>query len=72
MSGEYWSKRPGNEYGAIKSPFTKRRTHKKERQQGKEIVEELYGEYLEDRKGDHVEEEEIQEGSRQWRGGQAA
>lgn len=33
---EYWSKRPvSNRGGAIPGSFTKRRTHKAERQQGK-------------------------------------
>jgi hypothetical protein len=37
---EYWTKRPGNHWGAVPGPFTKRRTHKAERQAGKRDVTE--------------------------------
>lgn len=34
---EYWSRRPGNKYGATPGPDAKRRTHRTERQQRKRI-----------------------------------
>lgn len=36
---EYWTPRPGNKYGAHPGKFTKRKTHKAERQQGKRSAE---------------------------------
>ena len=32
---EYWSRRPFNKHGQIPGPFAKKRTHKRERQDGK-------------------------------------
>lgn len=51
--GDYWTKRPGNQFGAPRTPYSKLRTHRMERQQGKQETEELLEEYLEERKGNH-------------------
>lgn len=37
---EYWAKRPGNKGGGIPGRFSKKRTHKMERQCGKREVKE--------------------------------
>ena len=37
---EYWSARPGNRYGGHVSKFTKKQTHKAERQNNKKLTEE--------------------------------
>mgnify|MGYP001153881856 CR=1 FL=1 len=37
---EYWSARPGNKYGGHVSKFTKKQTHKSERQSNKKLTQE--------------------------------
>lgn len=37
---EYWSARPGNRHGGPANKFTKRLTHRIERQQGKKAADE--------------------------------
>lgn len=41
---EFWTKRPGNRYGASPGSFTKKTTHRAERQQGKQHVREGFNE----------------------------
>ena len=40
LSYEYWSARPGNECGGCVGKFTKKQTHKAERQMNKKLAKE--------------------------------